>query len=358
MMRTHAPQVVFLDVEAPEKAAEVVTSVEESFPGIQFVAVHRTCDQALLLEAMRMGMREFISLPFKREPYFEMVTRVQASLDKRPPEIGSTNDVFSFLPAKAGVGTSTIALNAAAAISRQSSKQVLLLDLDLNSGMLRFMLKLHNQHSLVDATEMAERIDENLWPQLVSERDNLHVLHSGKVNPEVRMESIRLRCLLAFARRNYEAICLDLSGNLEKFSIEAMHESKRIFLVCTPEIPSLHLAREKFQYLQSLDLEDKIRLIVNRSQKSSVVSTEQIERLLQLPVETTFPNDYSVVQRALHEGRVVEPSSELGRQFEDFAASMTDSKTGPRPDLKRKRSGFLSFPGRFNLFPDSKKTTV
>ncbi len=49
-----------------------------------------------------------------------------------------------------------------------------------------------------------------------------------------------------------------MSGNLERYSLEIMHESKRIFLVCTPEIPSLHLAREKYLYLKQLDLGDRV----------------------------------------------------------------------------------------------------
>jgi phosphoribosylformylglycinamidine synthase len=48
---------------------------------------------------------------------------------------------------------------------------------------------------------------------------------------------------------------VDLSGNLERYSIEIMQDCKRIMLVCTPEIPSLHLAREKINFLKTLDLD-------------------------------------------------------------------------------------------------------
>ena len=67
---------------------------------------------------MRLGMREFLTLPFGRQTYYEMIARLQEALDKNAPEIAFTDLVFSFLPAKAGVGTSTVALNASAAVSR------------------------------------------------------------------------------------------------------------------------------------------------------------------------------------------------------------------------------------------------
>ena len=85
-------------------------------------------------------------------------------------------------------------------------------------------------------------------------------------------------------------MCFDLYGNLEKYSLEIMHESKKIFLVCTPEIPSLHLAREKYLYLKQLDLSDRVSILLNRCQKRPLLSSHQIEELLGLPVETRFDN--------------------------------------------------------------------
>ena len=70
-------------------------------------------------------------------------------------------------------------------------------------------------------------------------------------------------------RRNYQAYVSICRAMLEKYSLEIMHEAKKIFLVCTPEIPSLHLAREKCLYLKHLDLQDRICILLNRAQKRS-----------------------------------------------------------------------------------------
>ena len=125
-------------------------------------------------------------------------------------------------------------------------------------------------------------------------------------------------------RRNYRVVCFDLSGNLERYSLEIMHESKRIMLVCTPEIPSLHLAREKYMYLKQLELGDRVCILLNRCQKRPMITPQQIEQLLGLPVHMTLPNDYHGVQRALTLGRWVEPTSDLGKQFMLLAQSMVE----------------------------------
>src|ERR1700736_2635795 len=105
---------------------------------------------------------------------------------------------------------------------------------------------------------------EALWPQMVTTIDKFDVLQARTLNPDFRIEDTQITHLMNFMRRGYRVLCFDLSGNLEKYSLEIMHESKKICLVCTPEIPSLHLAREKYMYLKSLDLEDRASVLVNR----------------------------------------------------------------------------------------------
>ena len=188
-------------------------------------------------------------------------------------------------------------------------------------------------------------MDEALWPQMVTTIDKLDVLHAGKLNPDFRVEAAQLNHLMEFMRRNYKVLCFDLSGNLEKYSLEIMHESKKIFLVCTPEIPSLHLAREKYLYLKQLDLHDRVCVLLNRSQRRPLITPEQIEQLLGVPVTMTFPNDYQGVHRALTFGRWVDPTTELGRQFTLLSQIMLDTR--PHPVVQRSKR-FIEF---FSVIP-------
>jgi Flp pilus assembly CpaE family ATPase len=216
--------------------------------------------------------------------------------------------------------------------------------------MVRFMLKLDNPNCVIDAAEHAADMDENMWPQLVSRLGTLDVLHAGRLNPHFRIESIQVRHLLAFLRRNYKVICADLSGNLEKYSVEIMHESKRVFLVCTPEIPSLHLAREKYEYLKAIDLGDRVTVLLNRCQKRPLITPEQIEELLGLPVQLTFPNDYQCVHRALAAGTPIDMSSDLGRQCVSLAQTMVDRKAPAAVDTKKRFIEFFSIsPAKYTI---------
>lgn len=324
LLRVTAPHVIFLESGLIGRAPELLAFIEANAPGLQVVAIGRTLDADSLLEAMRAGIREFVAYPFAPADLNDSLARIADVLGKRPPQLRSTSRVFSFLPAKAGVGASTVAVNVGLALSRIPDTSVALSDFDLNSGMVRFMLKLTNAFSIIDAVDRSFDMDEALWPQLVTSIGSLDVLHAGKLNPNIRIDGEQVRHLVEFMRRNYDALCFDLSGNLERYSIEVMHESKRILLVCTPEVPSLHLAQEKFQFLKSLDLDDRVNIVLNRVGKNSVISAEHVEDILGRPVAITIPNDYSRVHRALTAGEAVEPSSELGRKFVELANRLAD----------------------------------
>jgi pilus assembly protein CpaE len=345
-LRAHAPEVVFLSVESLEKAQEMVRFLESEAEGIQIVAIHSRMDAALLRETMRAGVREFLAEPFDRSTILEALKTVRALVERKPPVLDSTTQIFGFLPSKAGVGTSTIALNVAGALARRPNTHVLLSDFDMNSGMMRFMLKLQNEYSVTDALENSIRVDEQLWPQLVTSFDTLDVLHAGRVNPSVRIEGTQIRALMDFVRRNYQALCFDLSGNLERYSVEIMQDCKRILLVCTPEIPSLHLAREKLYYLRNFELDSRVAVILNRTNKKAIFSKQQVEEILGVPVARTFPNDYQAVNRAMTAGTFLEPASELGKLFNEFASELVERRSQSQPEGKRKFLEFFAVPSR------------
>jgi pilus assembly protein CpaE len=337
-LRAHATEVLFVDFESIDKALEIVLLLEHEASHVQIVAVHTHMDPAVLQQSMRAGVREFLTQPFGRQAVIESLAQIKSLLERHPVSYVASNQIISFLPSKAGAGASTIALNMSAALARKPDTKVLLTDFDLNSGMMRFMLKLQNHYSVLDALERSDEMDENLWPQMVTSIEGIDVIHAGGVRPNLRIEPTQVRNLVAFARRQYQALCFDLSGNLEKYSIELMYESKHIVMVCTPEIPSLHLAREKLSFLRDCELADRVSIVVNRMHKNSEFSKQEVEELLGQPVASTFSNDYHRIKLAMTEGTVVAEASPIGKDIAAFADAMLQH---PQPQLHNNKRTFL-----------------
>ncbi len=334
-LRAHAPDVLFLSFESQEKAEEVVEHVAKEAASAQIIGIHRAFDPNLLRTMMRLGIREFASFPFDRQTLADCLSHAATLLKEKPTDYEATSQIFSFLPSKAGVGTSTLALNVAGALARDSKARVLLSDFDLNSGMMRFLLKLQNTYSVLDAVEHSAAMDEHLWPQLVTSIGKLDVLHAGQINPGIRIDPSQIRNLVAFLRRNYTALCFDLSGNLERYSIELMHESKRVLLICTPEIPSLHLAREKLQFLRTLELGSRTAVVLNRLSKKPLFTKSQVAEIVGVPVVATVTNDYIGINQATASGSFVEEKSELGKQIKDLSNLLVENRPAAAQEKKK-----------------------
>jgi pilus assembly protein CpaE len=354
LLRSVAPQAILLSVEELQAAVEVARDVERLAPGTQVLALGEAGSQQVLLEMMRAGVREFLQAPFGGDSFPAAIRRAQEAAERSPHAADLTENVFSFLPSKAGVGTTTIALNLSVALSRRPDTRVLLVDFDLSSGLVGFMLKLDPKYSVTSAAENAFKLDEALWRQLVCSSGPLDVLPSGRISPGFRIEPPQIHSMIDFARRQYKAICFDLSGNMEKYSVEIMHESKRIFLVCTAELPALHLAREKLSFLRAAELEDRVHVVLNRSTKRDAISPAEIEKLLGLPVNSIFPNDYKSVHNAVASGKPVEANTELGKKIRLEAEAMLSGKKAPDAGKHRFVEYFSLVPARYSVSPAEK----
>jgi pilus assembly protein CpaE len=124
-----------------------------------------------------------------------------------------------------------------------------------------------------------------------------------------------------------------------------LREANRIFLVTTPELTSLRLARLKALLLQKLELQEKVSLLLNRASKRMELTVEEIEKTVGLPVFMSFPSDYANVTKAIQDGQ---PAAKLAGAAEEFAGKLRKS-TKSQPEKKRFIENFAVLPMRYGF---------
>jgi pilus assembly protein CpaE len=350
-LQVAGPAIVFIGIEDTGRALDLALTVDRVGSGAQVVVLSSACDEQVLVESMKVGVREFLSFPLDPDRLNEAVCRITEVLQRKPLAFKSSDAVFSFLPAKPGDGASTVALNVCAAIARRAQGETLLADFDLNLGMVSFLLKITNGHSVLDALNLADRMDASVWDNLVLQRDNMDVLCSGRLEPRNDVDLSPAEKILHFARRAYSNICLDLSGNMEPFTMALLSQSREIFVVCTSEIPSLHFARAKAQFLREAGFGDRSSIVVNRSGLLTQFSIGELEQLVGLRVRVSLQNDPRCVGNAMHSGTSVNPKSALGRQFETFADNIVGIAGSAAPVTRKRR--FIEY---FAIVPSARES--
>ena len=336
LLESLRPEIVLIDASDLQALAETARRWEQMAPEITQIGVDWDTTSSALLEAMHCGVRDFVSAPFTAERLTEVFERNRSLCAERQAGLGVANRVYSFIPAKGGVGCSTVATNTAVSLAARFPGKALLMDFDFISGVIGFSLNGRCKHSSWDALIGPAGIEDSLWRNLVIRHGALDVLPTPPVHlgsPEPIQEA---RHAIRYARGKYRATVVDLADQADAVAYDTLRHSHMIFLVTTPEVPALRLAHERLKQLQAEDLDDRVELIVNRA---GTVGREPIEDLLGRAVYCEFPNDYRAATAAMQTGM---PIGALGRSFDRFAATILGEQSGGESQADHAFSGLLS----------------
>ena len=117
----------------------------------------------------------------------------------------TNHNILAFLPAKAGGGCSTVALNTAGALVNHFGRKVLLVECDRRSGVLSIMLNLQTRLGLSDALQNVGTMTQLEWQQY-SRNCFWHSHAAGQAFPPgpayLRGRSITSSCALSSRSMN------------------------------------------------------------------------------------------------------------------------------------------------------------
>ncbi len=325
LMNAAEPDVLLLELGASEEALQVAREARVSHPGAVILGFLPGHDPDLSRKAEGAGVNELLFAPFGADAFEAALSRAADS--RRFQRLG---DAYAFIPAKAGSGSSTTALHVAGALARDKRK-VCLVDADLHSGLLALMLNLNPKKSIVDALENATELTDQLWSLYVCQAHGIDVLGTPRAKRAQIFSQWDYRRLLGFARERYDFVVADLPEIVNDATEAIVREAMGVFVVCTPEIPSLFLARRRIFELQSRGVKESALGVVLTRCVSEKVHVADAERVLQRPLSAVLPNDYTTVQEALREARPIQGSSEIAKALTEFANMLSHASPEEEP---------------------------
>jgi len=353
-IRQTQPDVVLIDVATDLSQAEALISLIAGLrTDLHAVGLHRTNEPEAIVRSLRAGATEFLHAPFDQAQQREAVSRLnrmRAPEARSEPEFGR---VVAFSSTKPGSGASTLATQTAFALKRRTGKRILLIDFDLMGGTIGFYLKLNHPHSLLDALENAGRLNPALWSSLVVNSGGVDILPAPETPYTGGISSGALHEVLQYARVLYDWVVLDLPAIFQKLSLQALPEAELTYLVSTSELPSLHLARKAAGLMQQINASrESYQMVVNRVSKRDNISSGDLEKIFNWPIEATFPNDYFSLHRVVTLGQPLGTESDLGKSIEALTTRLTGGGTGK----DKRRSG--GTPGTAGGAPTAARTEV
>ncbi len=340
-LQAHAPELVFLSVEAPGRALEIARLAARLSAGIEIVAIARRQDEEILLSLMNAGARNLLSAPFDPALVAQSVQQAAERIATRRAA-APAGQVYSFLPAKPGSGTSVLALNASLALARSTGAPTLLIDFDFNLGVVGALLGMPAGTTVFDAATHTSAIDDPRWTCRIAVRDGLHLLPSAGLDLGMRIDIAQVSHLIGLSRRSYSNVCIDLSGNMEAYAVEALRESRRIVLVTSLDPLAAYLAGKKLALLSRLDLTDRVLTVATRTTERDWWPVRRLEKLIGRRIDLVVPHDRTGLRAAIEAREPAAPRSRVGTSAAALARELAGSR-GSRPLSRLKRSFFDYF---------------
>ena len=335
------PEIILVEVEDPESSLEILALMGDRLPEARIFVVSGHSHPQLIINTMRAGAREFLTKPVTTSQLAQAFRRYHEERRRNQDHHGKLYCVTS---AKGGSGTTTVAINLSASVAKLQGTRVALVDLGNPLGDAATYLNIHPQFTVTDALEAGERLDAVMLESLVTQKNGFALLAGlteFRDRPAMR-ESDPLIKPLQVARQSYSHTLVDLPCSTEQVSLEACAQAcDAVVVVLTPELPALWRSHRLLLLLERSGLSEKVRLLVNRSQKSDEIGFGEIQKTLGRPVDFHLPNDYRCSIDAINSGKplVNVNHSALSRRYAQIARDLTGIFPEPR---KKKMFGLFS----------------
>jgi len=342
------PDICMIDFDRDrEKASRTAEKIHEALPEAAIFAASSNAQPDLIIRAMRSGCGEYLIKPVDHDQMLEAMARVGGRKKDKKEQVAG--QVLAFLGAKGGTGVTSLAIHVAALLAQRFAQKTLLVDLhpDLGDAALFLGLAKHQYH-FYDLAENTHRLDKDLLQGfLIQHSSGVDVLPGpdGFDAPRHATPAESVERTVEFLRLHYEFVLVDCPPGLSEQNLAVFDHADQVYLVATPEIPSLRNVARYVDYFGRFDYPaDKIRVIVNRHVKKGSITDAEIEKAIRKSVYWKVPNQYNEVIRTINTGdpRALESRSELMRNLNEWAESISGRRAQP---AKKESKGLLGLWG-------------
>ncbi|HET7028481.1 MAG TPA: response regulator [Candidatus Limnocylindrales bacterium] len=325
------PSLILLDVMLPKldgyQVAAKIRAEEGTAAHVPIIMLTAEREVEQKVRGLRAGADDYLIKPFHPAELLARIKSLLARFAPRDALVGRPplGRIFAFYGAKGGVGTTTIAINAAIALHRELGRKVCLVDGNFQFGDHRVFLDLGlDRKSIVDIVT-APNIDVDLVRQVLVKHDSGVDLLLAPPSPETAelVTPDHLPLILDQLRTLYDYTIVDIDQRLDELNLRVLDAADTVFVVMTADLSCLKNVRLVLETIGHLGYEQsKVQLVLNRSNAFTGINVKNAEGALRRPIDHQVVNEYRGAISALNSGApfmFTKADSLLGRSLLDFA---------------------------------------
>lgn len=345
-----SPDVVLLDINMPDMdGIETAERLTREAPSAAIVMMSVNGEADYVRRAMLAGARAYLIKPFSSDELFSMVRDVYVRRPVNPGLVavgpgaatqlatteGVDHRVVAFFSPKGGVGTSTLAVNAAVA-AVDLKKSAAIVDASLQFGDVGVLLNLNPlRGSVADLLpELQQGVYDGLDTGVVSHATGVKALLAPP-SPEVAdmITTEMLRKILERLRSQFDIVVVDCPPLLNDHSLAVLDVADTVVCVLSLDITAIKSARAFVEVADRLGYgDDKLRFVLNRADSGHGIRLEDVERSLGRKVESMVVSDGRAALHALNHGIPFVAGNKRAAMTQDVV-KLTRAILGEEPDI-------------------------
>jgi pilus assembly protein CpaE len=313
------PALLVVDLREQSEIPPALALLKRQHPTTGVLLVASQLDPALMLEAMRAGVNEFVTHPVSPTELHAAIKRLIGNLVP-----AARGEVFAVIGAKGGVGATTVAVNVATALAKASSESTLLVDLNAACGDAAVFLGIEPRFSIIDALENVQRLDAAFFSSLVvRSKSGLDLLGASGRPVTANFDGGRIRALLHFVSEAHRYTVLDVPRS-DATALDSLEAATKIVLVANQELATVRNAGRMAATLRQRYGAARLSLVLTRTDRRAEIGHDDVERTVGMEISHTFPSDYRLALTAMNKGRpiVLDGGNELSKAFVAFARGL------------------------------------
>lgn len=325
-------------------ALPTVQELSRTYPLIPVVLLSRTRTSESVVAAMDAGARTVLALPLSLEEISNRLLPVLAWSRAVRSEASSREEITArrqgtitaVVGAKGGVGTSTVALMAAAQLAQGA--RTCLVDLDVRGGDLAAMTGISVRRSITDLADIAaevsaREISEVMYP-LPGGIALLPAPEQGETG-EMLTESAT-RQILTMLRYQFDHVVLDCGNRLDDILAMGLDSADRALIVATPDAPALRSVRRLSDALDRLDIARgrPFGLVVNLTSRQREIQPATAAKMTGVALAASIPDLTAQIEMAVNSNTLLTSRvPAMAKAAQSIAGAITaGTAPGPAPD--------------------------
>ncbi|MFN3590780.1 MAG: CpaE family protein [Thermaurantiacus sp.] len=340
LQKMSTPATLIVDVSGhpqPVAALEDLAGVVE--PDVRVLAIGDREDVGFYRQVTRgLGVLEYLFKPISPTA----VAQHFGPLVQRRPNLEWAmrgGRVLAVTGARGGAGATTIAVNLAWFLAKETFRHTVLVDADLHCGTAALMLGVQPGPGLRVAIEHPNRVDELFVERSVTQvSDRLHLLAAEENLVEhPNFATGAAEKLINTLRRRYNFIILDVEFNDQQFNRDLLMLAHQRIIVMEPSLPSVRDALRLLQMPGGVVQAHRPIIVLNHLGRKGGLTKEQVAEAMRVTPDVIVPDLPGKIESAALLG---EPAITRAPQLRKAILKLTnDIGTGrgemPKPTRKR-----------------------